>query len=51
MQTNQNIAHRDIKPENIMVEDIDKLDIKITDFGFSKIIEKENIQEETKKSW
>lgn len=34
----KNIAHRDIKPENILLasKDIDKIDIKITDFGFAK---------------
>lgn len=31
------IAHRDLKPENILLDstDVRKLDIKITDFGFS----------------
>ena len=34
----KNIVHRDIKPENILLvhREIDKLDIKITDFGFAK---------------
>jgi len=31
----RNIAHRDIKPENILLESIEKLDIKLTDFGFA----------------
>ena len=33
----RNIVHRDLKPENILLEspDLDKLEIKITDFGFS----------------
>ncbi len=33
----QNITHRDLKPENILLEskDIDKLDVKIADFGWS----------------
>ena len=31
----RNIAHRDIKPENILIESIEKLDIKLTDFGFA----------------
>jgi calcium-dependent protein kinase len=33
----KNITHRDLKPENILLEykDKDKLDIKISDFGFS----------------
>jgi len=33
------IVHRDLKPENIlMVDKSDKSDIKIVDFGLSKII-------------
>ena len=32
---NQNIVHRDIKPENILMDKIDKLEIKLTDFGFA----------------
>lgn len=33
----QNITHRDLKPENILLEsrDLDNLDVKIADFGFS----------------
>jgi len=33
----KNITHRDLKPENILLEtkDPSKLDIKISDFGFS----------------
>ena len=33
----KSIAHRDLKPENILLDstDVRKLDIKITDFGFS----------------
>lgn len=32
-----NITHRDLKPENILLEskDIENLDVKIADFGFS----------------
>jgi serine/threonine protein kinase len=30
-----NIVHRDIKPENILIDNIDELYIKLTDFGFS----------------
>ncbi len=32
-----NIVHRDIKPENILLEseDIENLNLKITDFGFA----------------
>jgi calcium-dependent protein kinase len=31
------IAHRDLKPENILLEskDLNNLEIKISDFGFS----------------
>ena len=33
------VAHRDLKPENIlMVSDADDSDLKIVDFGLSKII-------------
>lgn len=32
-----NIVHRDLKPANVMVEQKDTLDIKIVDFGFSKV--------------
>jgi len=33
----KNITHRDLKPENILLEsrDLDNLDVKIADFGFS----------------
>lgn len=41
-----NIAHRDIKPENILIEDPQKLLIKITDFGFAKYFnEKDKMKE------
>ncbi|CDW81372.1 protein kinase domain containing protein [Stylonychia lemnae] len=34
---NQNIVHRDIKPENILLEneDVNNLNVKMTDFGFA----------------
>jgi serine/threonine protein kinase len=33
------VAHRDLKPENIlMVENSEETDLKIVDFGLSKII-------------
>jgi calcium-dependent protein kinase len=34
------IVHRDIKPENILMEKIDTLDIKLTDFGFATYFDK-----------
>ena len=32
---NKNIMHRDIKPENILLDSIDDLYIKLSDFGFA----------------
>jgi serine/threonine protein kinase len=31
----KNMVHRDIKPENILMDKVDKLEIKLTDFGFA----------------
>lgn len=31
----KDIVHRDIKPENILLEDVQILSIKLTDFGFA----------------
>jgi serine/threonine protein kinase len=34
----KHIAHRDLKPENIIFECPEKLNIKLIDFGLSKIM-------------
>ena len=33
--------HRDLKPQNILLENSNKLDIKIADFGFSRFFNPE----------
>lgn len=35
------ITHRDVKPDNILINSIDPLDVKLTDFGLSKIVDSE----------
>ncbi len=35
----QNIIHRDIKPDNILIRTLDPLDLIITDFGISSLID------------
>ena len=42
----KNIVHRDIKPENILIEDVQQLSIKLTDFGFASYFdEKKKLKE------
>ena len=41
-----NITHRDIKPENILIDSMDEIYIKLTDFGFATYFdEKEKLDE------
>jgi len=41
-----NIAHRDLKPENLLVKSIaDDTEVKIADFGLSKIIDEEKMMQ------
>ncbi|KAG5929453.1 hypothetical protein E4U42_005816 [Claviceps africana] len=34
-----NITHRDVKPDNILIQSLDPLVVKLTDFGLSKMID------------
>lgn len=36
-----NITHRDVKPDNILVSSLEPLDVKLTDFGLSKMVDSE----------
>ncbi|ATY58805.1 Serine threonine-kinase domain [Cordyceps militaris] len=38
---NFNITHRDIKPDNILINSLEPLEVKLTDFGLSKMIDSE----------
>jgi calcium-dependent protein kinase len=40
------IAHRDIKPENILIESVDDLYIKLTDFGFATYFDETDLLDE-----
>ena len=42
----QGIVHRDIKPENILIDNPEKIQIKLTDFGFARYFqEKDNMND------
>lgn len=36
-----NITHRDVKPDNILIQSLEPLTVKLTDFGLSKMIDTE----------
>ncbi|POR31976.1 Serine/threonine-protein kinase RAD53 [Tolypocladium paradoxum] len=36
-----NITHRDVKPDNILINTIEPLEVKLTDFGLSKMVDTE----------
>ncbi|PNY27678.1 Serine/threonine-protein kinase RAD53 [Tolypocladium capitatum] len=36
-----NITHRDVKPDNILIKTIEPLEVKLTDFGLSKMVDTE----------
>ncbi|KAL7791003.1 hypothetical protein V8C37DRAFT_383167 [Trichoderma ceciliae] len=36
-----NITHRDVKPDNILINSLRPLDVKLTDFGLSKVVDTE----------
>lgn len=38
---NFQITHRDIKPDNILINSLEPLEVKLTDFGLSKMIDSE----------
>ena len=39
------IVHRDLKPENMLVMSKSPIHIKLTDFGFAKYIEKNELHD------
>lgn len=41
----QNIVHRDIKPENILIDNLENLDVKITDFGFATTFDDKSLDD------
>ncbi|KAF7557027.1 hypothetical protein G7046_g6141 [Stylonectria norvegica] len=36
-----NITHRDVKPDNILINSLDPIEVKLTDFGLSKMVDTE----------
>ncbi|KYK59978.1 Serine/threonine-protein kinase domain protein [Drechmeria coniospora] len=36
-----NITHRDVKPDNILISSMDPVEVKLTDFGLSKVVDTE----------
>ncbi|KAF4446519.1 serine/threonine protein kinase [Fusarium austroafricanum] len=36
-----NITHRDVKPDNILINSLNPIDLKLTDFGLSKMVDSE----------
>ncbi|KAF4124054.1 FHA protein, partial [Geosmithia morbida] len=37
----KNITHRDVKPDNILVKSVEPIEVKLTDFGLSKMVDSE----------
>ncbi|KAL5372642.1 hypothetical protein DPSP01_013350 [Paraphaeosphaeria sporulosa] len=37
----QNVTHRDIKPDNILISEVEPMQVKLSDFGLSKMVQHE----------